>query len=360
MIMQDKSLQKQDFNADDIRQLLVAKGNKVQPSDAEVTTFLRVAQGMGANPFLGDIYLIKYTQDSPASTVTGKDYFTKVARSLGGSWKAGLIIQRGDDVIEVEGEFKLKTDTLLGGWAIVHTKDATMPFGAKVSLEEYSSNQSTWKKMPHTMIRKVALVHSLREAYPEKLGGLYDSSEMQQAIPQVDLVNAVEDTPIVKAPSVVEPPKVITTTVKEIIQEQEPPETVVEEQPQQPSQVMPPQQIDKPTVIVCPIHGGDMALREGKYGEYYSHNVNNTWCNNSLDKPSEAHKNKWLGQIVEKYGETTGNTVLQESDGQGILWWLARLDNADMDVRWCTTCGDMADEIINNDWYCVEHPPNGN
>lgn len=349
--MQDNSLQKQDFNADDIRQLLVAKGNKVQPSDAEVMTFLRVAQGMGANPFLGDIYLIKYTQDSPASTVTGKDYFTKVARSLGGSWKAGLIIQRGDEVIEVEGEFKLKTDTLLGGWAIVHTKDATMPFGAKVTLEEYSSNQSTWKKMPHTMIRKVALVHSLREAYPEKLGGLYDSSEMQQAVPQVDLVNAVEDTPTV------EPPKVITTQVQEIIS----PDPVVEEQPPQPSpQVIPPQQVDKPTAIVCPIHGGDMVLREGSHGEYYSHNVNNTWCNNSLNKPAVVHKNAWIKQIVEKYGEDTGNTVLQESDGQGILWWLSRLQNADMDVGWCAICGDKGDEEINGDWYCVEHATDGN
>ena len=346
--MQDNSLQKQDFNADDIRQLLVAKGNKVQPSDAEVTTFLRVAQGMGANPFLGDIYLIKYTQDSPASTVTGKDYFTKVARSLGGSWKAGLIIQRGDEVIEVEGEFKLKTDTLLGGWAIVHTKDATMPFGAKVSLEEYSSNQSTWKKMPHTMIRKVALVHSLREAYPEKLGGLYDSSEMQQAVPQVDLVNAVEDIPTV------EPPKLITSTVADII------EPVVEEQPSQPSpQVLPPQQVDKPTDIVCPIHGGDMVLREGKFGEYYSNNVKNKWCNNSLDKPSEAHKSAWLGQIVEKYGEDTGNAVTQDSDGQGILWWLARLENADMDTGWCATWGVKGDEEINGDWYCVEHATDG-
>ena len=347
--MQDKSLQKQDFNADDIRQLLVAKGNKVQPSDAEVMTFLRVAQGMGANPFLGDIYLIKYTQDSPASTVTGKDYFTKVARSLGGSWKAGLIIQRGDEVIEVEGEFKLKTDTLLGGWAIVHTKDATMPFGAKVTLEEYSSNQSTWKKMPHTMIRKVALVHSLREAYPEKLGGLYDSSEMQQAIPQVDLVNAVEDTPTV------EPSKVITTTVKEIIQEQETEEPVLEQE-------KPPQTVAKSDSLMCPIHGVSSALREGQYGEYYSHQQDkykNGWCNNSMDKPSQDHKDAWLKEIINKHGEEVGSDVVQNSEGQGILWWLARLENADLDTEWCEVCADKADEIVNGHWFCVEHVASG-
>ena len=354
--MQDNSLQKQDFNADDIRQLLVAKGNKVQPSDAEVMTFLRVAQGMGANPFLGDIYLIKYTQDSPASTVTGKDYFTKVARSLGGSWKAGLIIQRGDEVIEVEGEFKLKTDTLLGGWAIVHTKDATMPFGAKVTLEEYSSNQSTWKKMPHTMIRKVALVHSLREAYPERLGGLYDSSEMQQAVPQVDLVSAVEDIPTV------EPSKVITAPVQEIIESSA-------EAPQQTSQQpiieqeKPSQTIDKPDSLMCSIHSKSAVLREGQYGEYYSHQQDkykNGWCNNSMDKPSQDHKDAWLKEIIAKHGEEVGNDVVENSSGQGILWWLARLENADLDSNWCVVCADKADELTNGDWFCLEHVPSDN
>ena len=113
---------------------------------------------------------------------------------MGGSWKAGLIIQRGDEMLEEEGEFKLKSDVLLGGWSEVKTQDGGL-FKSRVSIEEYSSNQSTWKKMPHTMIRKVALVHSLREAYPERLGGVYDSSEMQQAIPAIDLLEAVEDAP---------------------------------------------------------------------------------------------------------------------------------------------------------------------
>ena len=191
---QEIAIQKQDFTINDIRQLLLAKGKAVEPSDAEIGAFLKICQGMGANPFLGDIHLVKYSHDSPASTITGKDYFTKIARSLGGSWKAGLIIQRGDEMLEEEGEFKLKSDVLLGGWSEVKTQDGGL-FKSRVSIEEYSSNQSTWKKMPHTMIRKVALVHSLREAYPERLGGVYDSSEMQQAIPAIDLLEAVEDAP---------------------------------------------------------------------------------------------------------------------------------------------------------------------
>jgi hypothetical protein len=40
--------------------------------------------------------------------------------------------------------------------------------------------------MPEVMIRKVALVNALREAFPGELGGLYDSSEMAQAGIDID------------------------------------------------------------------------------------------------------------------------------------------------------------------------------
>ena len=35
-----------------------------------------------------------------------------------------------------------------------------------------------WKKMPATMIRRVALVQAHRMALPEQLGGMYDLSEI--------------------------------------------------------------------------------------------------------------------------------------------------------------------------------------
>ena len=36
------------------------------------------------------------------------------------------------------------------------------------------------------MIRKVALVQALREAFPEDFTGMYDSSEISEAIPPAD------------------------------------------------------------------------------------------------------------------------------------------------------------------------------
>ena len=45
-------------------------------------------------------------------------------------------------------------------------------------MEEYNSHKSLWNSKPLTMIRKVALVQALREAYPDRFAGTYDQSEM--------------------------------------------------------------------------------------------------------------------------------------------------------------------------------------
>jgi len=47
-----------------------------------------------------------------------------------------------------------------------------------VKLAEYDTGKSLWKGKKATMIRKVALVHALREAFPSTFGALYDESEV--------------------------------------------------------------------------------------------------------------------------------------------------------------------------------------
>jgi phage recombination protein Bet len=196
-----------EINMDDLRALIVSQ-KTTQPTDAEMFVFKRLCESLGANPFLRDIHIVKYSSSSPASFITGKDFFTKVARSQGATWEAGVLVIRNGELVEQVGSFTLSSDELVGGWAKVHTKDGMIP--TTVSFTDYDTGKNLWVKMPGTMIRKVALVGALREAFPERFAGAYSAEEMDQA-PQfedIDLVKSIETiddsysaTPVEEMPS---------------------------------------------------------------------------------------------------------------------------------------------------------------
>ena len=71
----------------------------------------------------------------------------------------------------------------MGGYAKVFRRDRTHSYCVEVSFDEYAARKkdgslnSQWSKKPATMIRKVALVQALREAFPENFSGLYSEEE---------------------------------------------------------------------------------------------------------------------------------------------------------------------------------------
>lgn len=180
-----------------VRNYLVAGGGNV--SDQEVVMFLNLCKYQHLNPFLKEAYLIKYG-NSPATIVTGKDVFIKRANRnpnyLGK--KAGIIVVDENGAIqEREGGFYLPNEKIIGGWAQVFVKGHQTPEYAAVSFEEYAGRKGNgelnnqWATKPATMIKKVAVVHALREAFPEDYEGLYAPEEIQAA---QDVV--LDETPI--------------------------------------------------------------------------------------------------------------------------------------------------------------------
>ena len=111
--------------------------------------------------------------------ITSKEALMKRAESSEqyDGFQAGVIVMRNNEPVEVEGSFILPTDQLLGGWCKVFRKDRKVPVVSRVSFQEFSKNQSTWKTMPATMIRKVAEAQAFREAFPVNLGGMYIAEE---------------------------------------------------------------------------------------------------------------------------------------------------------------------------------------
>ena len=157
----------------------LTRGNG-QVSEQEIVMFMNLCKFQKLNPFLNEAYLIKFGSQQ-AQIVVSKEAFMKRAESHPqyGGMKAGIIVERDNELVEIEGAVKLKADQLIGGWATVFRKDREQPTVVKISLEEFGKNQATWKDMPQNMIRKSAIVNALREAFPEHVGAMYSEDEVQ-------------------------------------------------------------------------------------------------------------------------------------------------------------------------------------
>lgn len=154
-------------------------------TDQEINYFMAMCKSQKLDPFVKDAYLIKY-KNAPAQMIVSKDAFMKRAESNPqyDGFEAGVVVQgRGGKLTNRTGSLVAPGENLIGGWCNVYRKDRTHPTSVSVTLSEYSTGKSSWAKMPNTMIRKVAMVQALREAFPDVLQGLYTSEEMEQAAP---------------------------------------------------------------------------------------------------------------------------------------------------------------------------------
>lgn len=179
-----------------------------EASDKDVFSFLAKCRARGLNPLAGDAYMTSYrNRDGSTSTsvIVSKDYFVRTATQQVGfdGMRAGVVVasKRTGELTYREGSIVGKnSECLVGGWAEVYDKGRRFPSRAEVSLDEYDQGRSLWKSKPATMIRKVALVQALREAYPGAFGGIYDRDEMPEPVVPVPEV----ESPEVKAADVAE------------------------------------------------------------------------------------------------------------------------------------------------------------
>lgn len=166
---------------------VLTSGHGENVTDTEVKLFLELCRGQKLNPFLGEVHLIKYG-NSPATMVTGKDTHTKRAyrnpRFAGIEAGISVINPQTGEYIQRQGSCLHPSEQLWGGWCRVHVSGCEVPFYDEVQFHEYAGRDRNgnltkiWAEKPCTMIRKVAMVHALREAFPEDLQGLYDAAEM--------------------------------------------------------------------------------------------------------------------------------------------------------------------------------------
>lgn len=182
----------------------LVSGDKDRVDFQEIAMFINLCKFSGLNPWLKEAYCIKYGGE-PATMVVGKEAFLKRAENHPAfdGCESGIIVTL-PECSEIEyrkGSFKLPEEVIIGGWAEVWRKDKAHSTRIEVSFDEYAGRKkdgslnTQWGKKPGTMIRKVALVQALREAFPNSFGGMYSAEEQGVVEPESTIV-----------PDVIEPP----------------------------------------------------------------------------------------------------------------------------------------------------------
>lgn len=167
-----------------VKNYLVRGNGKV--TDQEVLFFIRTCQAQKLNPLVyGEVYLIKFGNE-PAQLVIGKETYMKRAfkNPNYNGMKSGIVVQRGETIVQKEGTCLYPTETLLGGWCrVFHELNGkeTETF-KEVSLAEYQKFKdgkpmANWGSKPCTMIEKVAVSQAVRAAFPDDYQGLYTAEE---------------------------------------------------------------------------------------------------------------------------------------------------------------------------------------
>lgn len=172
--------QRMTVTFDDVRNFICKEA-----TIAECRIFLETCKQYHLNPFTKEAYLIHYDNkngDTASTIVLGKTCYMKMAEAHPqyDGFEAGVIVfvPEVGELIHREGSIIYKGEELVGGWAKTYRKDRSRPFYEEVNFSEYDTKKSLWVTKPATMIRKVALVHTLREAFPATFGGLIDDSEV--------------------------------------------------------------------------------------------------------------------------------------------------------------------------------------
>lgn len=204
------------LSVETVKNYLVS-GNKDRVTNQEVVMFINLCKFSGLNPWLKEAYCIKYGNE-PATMVVGKEAFEKRAEThpaYDGRESGIIVIDPETGIIEYrKGGFKLSHEEIVGGWAEVYRKDKAHSTRIEVSFDEYAGRKSDgslnaqWSKKPATMIRKVAVVQALREAFPNSYGGMYTAEEQGTVEPEFAVVDApaeIIDAPV-EAPEIIEEP----------------------------------------------------------------------------------------------------------------------------------------------------------
>lgn len=186
-------------------------------SSNDALKFIAKCVAKRLNPYEEDCFLIGYDgKDGPTfSFITAHQAFLKRAELHPeyAGMESGVIANRDEHIVDLEGDFYMEGDEILGGWATVFFKTRPHPMKKRVRLKRFQKSFGIWQEDPAGMIVKCAEADALRSSFPTMCGGMYLREEMEVN------TNTTIATPIFKEP---EPPKSAKELVSGLFQEPKP------------------------------------------------------------------------------------------------------------------------------------------
>lgn len=181
-------------------------------SDSELSMFLTLASRYGLDPFQKEIWCIKRGPNEPATIMTSRDGYLKVAQNnpdfIG---LISFVVCEGDEFkidasnYNITHSFGAKRGKILGAWARCDRKGRNAQI-CYVPFNEYMGNSPTWKKYPSAMIQKVAEVFVLKRQFG--VSGLVTTEEIDYEIDDSQVTYytpEATETPSSQEPSKKEP-----------------------------------------------------------------------------------------------------------------------------------------------------------
>lgn len=153
-------------------------------TESEFQYFVGLGKAAGLNPFLREIWSVKYDERSPAQVFIGRDGYRKAAQAHHEYDYHQCDAVYENDVFEVQDgivkhAYKLtQRGALIGAYCIAKRHKSSRPMYVFVEVKEYSTGKSVWSQKPATMIKKVAESQCLRACFQDLLGGTYGEEEM--------------------------------------------------------------------------------------------------------------------------------------------------------------------------------------
>lgn len=156
-------------------------------TESEFQYFVGLGKATGLNPFLKEIWSVKYDERTPAQVFIGRDGYRKAAQAHSEyDYHQSDAVYENDEFDVQDGlvkhSYKLTNrGNLVGAYCIAKRHKSSRPIYVFVELKEYSTGKSVWNGKPATMIKKVAESQCLRACFQDLLGGTYGEEEMYNA-----------------------------------------------------------------------------------------------------------------------------------------------------------------------------------